>query len=91
MNLMYKPFSILTGLVSGILARRIFGAVWGLVDDEEPPNPEHRHIPVYKLVVALVLEGALVALIRGIIDHGSRQVFHYFTGEWPGEEEPQSS
>jgi hypothetical protein len=90
MNLMYTPFRILSGLVAGKLAARLFGLAWGLIDDAEPPNPEHRDVPLWKLAVALVLEGALVALIRGVIDHGSRRLYSRFTGEWPGEEEPQA-
>jgi hypothetical protein len=89
MKLMYKPLSVLSGLVAGIMARRLFRLVWRLVDDGEPPRPEHRRVPVWKLALALGLEGVLAALIRGLIDHGSRRVFTYFTGEWPGEEEPE--
>jgi hypothetical protein len=88
MNLMYTPFRIVSALIAGKLAARLFGLAWRLIDDEEPPSPEHRDVPLWKLAVALVLEGALVALIRGVIDHGSRRLYHRFSGEWPGEEEP---
>jgi hypothetical protein len=88
MNLMYTPFRIVSALVAGKLAKRLFGLAWGLIDDDEPPNPEHHDVRLWKLAVALVLEGALVALIRGVIDHGSRRLYHRVTGEWPGEEEP---
>jgi hypothetical protein len=89
MKLMFKPFSIGSGLVAGLLARRIFGVIWGLIDEEEPPRAEHAEVPVWKLVVALMLEGALFAVIRGLVDHGARHAFTHFTGEWPGEEEPE--
>ena len=89
MKLMFKPFSIASGLVAGLLARRIFGLVWGLVDDEEPPKAEHADVPAWKLVLALTLEGALFALVRGLVDHGARHAFTRITGEWPGEEEPE--
>lgn len=88
MNLMYTPFRIVSALVAGKLAARLFGLAWGLIDDEEPPGPHHRDVPLWKLVVALTLEGAMVALIRGVIDHGSRRLYHRVTGEWPGEEQP---
>jgi hypothetical protein len=89
MKLMFKPFSIGSGLVAGLLARRIFGVLWGLIDDEEPPKAEHEHVPLWKLVVALMLEGALFAVIRGLVDHGARHAFTRMSGEWPGEEEPE--
>jgi hypothetical protein len=31
----------------------------------------------------------LFALIRGLVDHGSRQAFARATGSWPGEERPE--
>jgi hypothetical protein len=91
MKLMFKPFSIGSGLVAGLLARRIFGVIWGLVDDEKPPRAEHEDVPAWKLVLALALEGAVFALIRGLVDHGARRVFAHVTGEWPGEEEPEEA
>ncbi|HEY3725546.1 MAG TPA: DUF4235 domain-containing protein [Solirubrobacteraceae bacterium] len=90
MKLMFKPFSIGSGLVAGILARRIFGVIWGLIDDEEPPRAEHERVPLWKLAVALTLEGALFALIRGLVDHGARHAYTRMTGTWPGEEEPEA-
>jgi Protein of unknown function (DUF4235) len=89
MNLMYKPFSVVNGLVASRIAARIFRLIWGLIDDREPPSPEHRDVPLWKLGLALVMEGALFTVFRGVIDHVGRQVFHYFTGEWPGEERPE--
>jgi len=35
MSLLFKPIGIITGLVAGILAKKIFELAWGLVDDEE--------------------------------------------------------
>jgi hypothetical protein len=42
-------------------------------------------------VAALAIEGALFALIRGMVDHGSRHAYLRLTGEWPGDEEPDSA
>jgi hypothetical protein len=33
-----------------------------------------------------VLEGAIVRLLRGGVDHASRRGFARLTGSWPGEE-----
>ena len=57
-----------------------------LPDDQEPPNPKQRVDDHRKLVAALVLEGAIVRLLRGGIDHVSRHGFARMTGSWPGEE-----
>ncbi len=89
-KLLFTPISIGSGLVAGIIGRKLFGVLWGLVDDEEAPKPEHRRVEPVKLVTALAIEGALFALIRGMVDHGSRHAYLRLTGEWPGDEEPEA-
>ena len=41
------------------------------------------HIP------ALLTEGALARVVRGLVDHGSRHGRARLTGAWPGEERPE--
>jgi hypothetical protein len=89
MKLFFLPFSILGGILAGVLAKKIFEQLWGLVDDQEPPDAEYREIEYGKLAVALVLEGAIFRLIRGFFDHAARQGFERMTGAWPGEEAPE--
>ena len=90
MVILFKPVSIVSGLLAGLVAKKIFEKGWGLVDDQEPPDAEHREIDVPKLVLALVLEGAIFTLVRGTVDHGARLAFARYTGVWPGEEKPQA-
>ena len=63
--------------------------VWGLIDDQEPPDAKHREISFPKLIVALIFEGAIFRLVKGLTDHGARQAFARATGAWPGEEAPE--
>ena len=90
-KLLFIPVSVVGGILAGLVGKRIFDALWGLVDDEEAPEPEHRDVPWAKLVIALALEGAIFRALRGVIDHGSRNWYERVTGEWPGEEEPEST
>lgn len=89
MKLLFTPLSILGGLVAGALGKKIFDALWGLVDDEQAPEPKHRQIPLAKLVLALLVQGAIFRLVRGMADHGMRHGYARLTGAWPGEEEPE--
>jgi hypothetical protein len=50
----FTPFSVALGLAAGIVGQKIFEKVWGLVDDEEAPSPEHREFSWPKLIIALV-------------------------------------
>ena len=88
MKLLFIPFSVIGGLFSGFLAKKLFEQAWGVVDDEEPPKPEHRQVPVAKIVAAAALEGAIFKGTRAVIDHKSRQAFANATGTWPGEQRP---
>jgi len=88
MKLVFTPISIALSLVAGQLSKKVFDAVWGLIDDEEAPRPKHRDVPLAKTAFALVIEGAIFRLVRGLTDHGARQAFAGVTGTWPGEERP---
>jgi Protein of unknown function (DUF4235) len=88
MKIVFMPISIGAGLVAGAIGKKIFDAVWGLIDDEEAPEPKHREIQYAKLVMALLIQGAIFRLVRGLTDHGLRHSFARLTGSWPGEEEP---
>ena len=89
MKLIFAPLGIVFGLIAGLLGKKAFEAVWGLIDEEEPPKPAHRELSWPKLVAALVLEGAIFRLAKGLVDHGTRASFAKLTGSWPGEEAPE--
>jgi hypothetical protein len=91
MKVVFLPFSNLGGILAGALGRKAFDAIWGKVDEEEPPQPEHRQVSLPKLVIALVLEGAIFRLAKGLFDHGARRGFARWTGSWPGEERPEKA
>jgi hypothetical protein len=88
MKFLFMPVSIIGGLVAGSIGKKIFDAIWGLIDDEEAPEPKHRDIPAVKRVLALLVQGAIFRLVRGMADHGMRHGFQRLTGAWPGEEDP---
>jgi hypothetical protein len=89
-KLIFRPFSVVTGLLAGMIGKRLLRRVWRLLDDKQPPQAEQRSIPIGKLALALVVEGALFRLVKGLADHGSRRAFAHMTGAWPGEQ-PESA
>lgn len=89
MKLLFTPISVITGLLAGLLGKKIFERLWGLIDEEEPPSPEHRELSGPKLVAALAIEGAIFRLVKGLTEHGIRRAFAKATGSWPGEERPE--
>ena len=49
-----------------------------------PVRPDEREVSVAKLALALGLEGACAAAVRGVLDQLSRRQFARLTGRWPG-------
>jgi hypothetical protein len=88
MKLAFMPIGIVVGLLAGQVSKKIFDVIWGKFDEEDAPRPKHREIDFVKLVPALLIEGALFRIVRGMVDHATRRGFARLTGTWPGEERP---
>lgn len=86
MKLLFTPIGILAGLAAGFAAQKGFERIWAIVDDEDPPEAEDREVSYPKLALALLLEGAIFRLVKGMVDRGARTGFASITGSWPGEE-----
>ena len=89
MKILFIPVSITGGLISGFVAKKVFEQVWGLIDDEEPPEPTHRQASWGTVIAAAAIEGAVFKGTRAAIDHKARGAFANATGTWPGEEKPE--
>jgi Protein of unknown function (DUF4235) len=87
-KLVFAPIGIVSGLLAGLIAQKGFERLWAVFDDAEPPAPDEREISYPKLIVALLIEGAVFRLTKGVVDHGVRGTFARMTGRWPGEEAP---
>jgi len=88
-RLLFIPVGVVSGLVAGFVGKKLFEQVWGVIDDREPPEPEHRYASWGKVVTAAALEGAVFRATRAAVDRGSRSAFANLTGTWPGEERPE--
>jgi len=89
-KLLFTPVGILAGLIAGFIAQKSFERVWAIVDEEQAPEVENRDVSYAKLAIALLLEGAIFRLVKGMVDRGARVGFASITGRWPGEEEAES-
>jgi hypothetical protein len=88
MKLLFTPFSIIAGLLAGMVGKKIFEQVWAVIDDEEPPESEHREATWTKVLVAAAVQGAIFRTTKMAVDRGARTAFANATGTWPGEERP---
>lgn len=88
-KILFIPISLIGGLLAGLFGSKLFEAVWGLIDEEEAPDAQHREVSWPKLLIALALQGAIFRALRGAVDHASRRGFYRATGSWPGEKRPE--
>ena len=84
MKLLYKPFSIIAGVIAARIGKALFKGLWSRVDRAEPPEPTAPEAPMPKVVGAAALEAATMAGVAAAADRVAAQAFHHLTGVWPG-------
>lgn len=85
MTVLFRPIGLISGLIAGLIARQIFEKGWKSFSEEEPPSADQETPGIGKLALALLLEGAVFSVVRGLVDHAARVGFRRYTGAWPGE------
>ena len=83
----FTPFSIIGSLLAGIAARKVFERLWGLIDDEDPPDRSGESEQITRILIAVVLQSAVIAAAKVIFDRQARRAFRGLTGSWPGSED----
>lgn len=83
---LYKPWSLLFGVLGGLLASRLFTALWTAVTKQEVPEATARDTSWGALLPAAALEGAVYAGVKAAARRSSAQAFALTTGVWPGDE-----
>ncbi len=90
MRLLYKPFSIIAGLIAAKLGQSIFNQLWSRIDTAEPPKPTTEEASLPKVVGAAALEAATLAGIGALVDRASARAFQHLTGVWPAKKSEKS-
>ena len=88
MGLIYKPFGILFGILSGLIGKKLFDFVWTKIDDEEPPEATTEETTWGRLLAVAAIQGVIFRVTRFVVDRYGAIGFHYLTGIWPGEKRP---
>ena len=85
-KLLYQPVGIVTGMIAGLIAGKLFERVWALISDEEPADPEDREATWAEIVLSAAIGGAIFAAVRAAVRRAGAMGFERATGAWPGEE-----
>ncbi len=93
MRFLYKPFSLIAGIIAARLGKSIFKRVWARIDRADPPAATTPEATMPKVVGAAALEAATMAGIAAAVNRITASAFHYLFGVWPGRksaDEPKS-
>lgn len=81
----YKPVGMAMGALSGVLAGGLFKQVWKkLGHEEDAPDATDEHRTWREVVSAAVLQGAIFAGVKAVVDRGGATAARRLTGTWPG-------
>jgi hypothetical protein len=83
MKLLYKPFSIVSGLVGARIGRRVFETLWGGMSDSPKPSASDPDTGLVTLAASSALEAAILAASAAVFDLLSARLFRYMFGVWP--------
>ena len=85
-KLAYRPVGLVTSLVAGAIASAVFKQVWKRVSDrEDAPDAMQSEYGIGQILLAAVLQGAIFAAVKALIDRGGAKGFQRLTGSWPGD------
>jgi len=91
MKLIYKPFGIVFGILAGVLSKRLFETLWGVIDRRDPPGPTTQRATWPQVLGAAAVEGITFKVTRAAVDRAGAKGFERLTGAWPGEREPDGA
>ncbi len=84
MKVLYKPFGILFSILGGVLAGMVFKRVWRAVGgEEEAPTPTDEDRRWREILAAAALQGAVVAVVKAAVNRGGASGVRRLTGVWP--------
>jgi hypothetical protein len=86
-KILYRPVGIVSSITAGLIASAIFRRVWQqtVADGKaDPPKPLESEYPFKEILGAAVIQGAIYAVVKAVVDRGGARAFERVTGEWPG-------
>jgi predicted metal-dependent enzyme (double-stranded beta helix superfamily) len=85
MKLIYKPLSLLVGVLGGIVAGAVFKQVWKVVaGEEDAPQATDEDRTWGEVLMAAAVQGAVFAFVKAAVDRAGAKGVQKLTGSWPG-------
>ncbi len=85
-KLAYRPVGLIASVVAGAIASAMFKQIWKRVSDEDDaPDAMQSEYGLGQILLAAMLQGAIFAVVKALIDRGGARGFQRLTGSWPGD------
>ena len=85
-KLAYRPVGIVASIAAGAIASAVFKQIWKRVaDEEDAPDALQSEYGIGQILLAAILQGAIFAAVKALIDRGGARGFQRLTGSWPGD------
>ncbi|QIX27118.1 DUF4235 domain-containing protein [Nocardioides sp. JQ2195] len=86
-KILYRPVGLVASMAAGLTASMVFRWVWGRLsrgEDQDPPKALESEYGLREVLMAAVVQGAIYAVVRALVDRGGARAFQRVTGDWPG-------
>lgn len=87
-KILYQPIALVTSILAGLLGSMIFKQIWKRASprsEGDAPKPLESEFGLAEIVTAAVIQGAIFAGIKALVQRQGAQAFAKATGEWPGD------
>ncbi len=87
-KILYRPFGIVSGIVGGLVAARVFRLIYKRAvpgPEDQAPKPLESSYSARQVVVGALIQGAIFAGVKALVDRAGARAFERWTGEWPGD------
>ena len=87
-KILYQPVGIISSIVAGVVAGRIFEQVWKRAsagEGADAPQALQSEYPMREVVLAAAVQGTIFAMVKAVVQRGGARLFERWTGEWPGD------
>lgn len=86
-KILYLPVGIISSLIGGFVAGRLFRQIWKRAtptDSADPPKALESEYSMKQVLLAAAAQGAVFAGVKAAIQRGGARAFQRWTGDWPG-------
>ncbi|HUR06863.1 MAG TPA: DUF4235 domain-containing protein [Nonomuraea sp.] len=87
MTLLYKPLSLLFGVLGGLIAGKLFQQAWKIIArEDETPDADDPDYTWRQVLVSAMLQGAVFGLVKAAVQRAGAHGVRKATGRWPADD-----